>query len=253
MKRVQEMLQEENQTFHLVEQPYLDISSTAIRKACREGRPIHQMYDESTYAVVDYIKKWKLWTPFSHADNNISQNVPMQKEEETKKEKEHEKEKEKQEKQENHDEDSKHYPLDSMMDEVLSAKEQDTSIHHQHVKSNGIYSGPLPTSPIELTKENLSHMLMSTGVCAGGIKSFSHTRPHHPFPPSLSLVVILILYLRIGLNRGWRAVLARIVNIEYELEEDQKNAPSSLVVKFTRGTRVSTQKMLFIYILWISN
>ena len=197
MKRVQEMLQEENQTFHLVEQPYLDISSTAIRKACREGRPIHHMYDKSTFAVVDYIKKWKLWTPFSNTDN-ISQNVPMQKEE-TKKEKEHEKEKEK---QENHDddddEDSKHCPLDSMMDEVLSTKEQDTSIRHQLVKLNRIYSGPLPTSPIELTKEHLSHMLMSTGVCAGCIKSFSHTRSHYPFS-SFPLFVFLILFI-IGLD-----------------------------------------------------
>src|SRR5690349_11435906 len=114
---MQKVFAEETETpFYLVEQPDLNISSTAIRKACHEGKPIHHMYDESTAAVADYIKKWNLWRdlvdPAEEEKKLLSSAEEREKKEEkeTKKkqktgneqEKEQEKEKEKEKDEEGH-------------------------------------------------------------------------------------------------------------------------------------------------------
>lgn len=175
----------------MVEQPNLDISSTKIRNLCKEGKPFHHLYDESTFAVADYIKKWNLWRDFKDPREEEPKlrefGLPKPKKpkkvrisdfyveadgDEVKKD-EAEKEREKSAKTEEEKEKEK----DKEICTVLERKEEDESVGHgRDVCVDGAYYGEVPLCPSDLTAENLSGMLAANGNCIGKIKSFKSQR-----------------------------------------------------------------------------
>ena len=52
---------------------------------------------------------------------------------------------------------------------------------------------------------------------------------------------------RIGQGRGWRSLLVRLYDIEYETAEDRKQAPKTMIMKFPLGNRREVQ--CFIHLL----